>query len=248
MLHAAATQGQWPRVRAHRAVPPRADGACGATCMRIPSSASRRSTPPPGCRRRCELCGVDEVHTGIGKTGVVGVIQGQQHGSGRMIGLRADMDALPMHEDNDFAWKSAHDGHDARLRPRRPHGDAGRRGALPGRDAQLRRHRRPDLPAGRGRLRRRQGDDRGRPVRALPGRSGLRACTTGRPCKPGTVGINAGADDGRGRPRRRSRSRGKGGHGAHAYLAVDPVLVAGAHHHGGADHRLAQRAARSTAR
>ena len=40
---------------------------------------------------------------------------------------------------------------------------------------------------------------------------------------------------------------GKGGHGAHAYLAVDPVLVAGAHHHRGAEHRLAQRAARSTA-
>jgi len=59
------------------------------------------------------LCGVDEVHTGIGKTGVVAVIRGRAGkagGSGRMIGLRADMDALPMTEHNDFAWKSTHTG------------------------------------------------------------------------------------------------------------------------------------------
>ena len=40
-----------------------------------------------------------EVHRGIGKTGVVGVIRGKRCDSGRMIGLRADMDALPMTED-----------------------------------------------------------------------------------------------------------------------------------------------------
>lgn len=70
------------------------------------------------------LCGVDEVHTGIGKTGVVGVIRGQRSNSGKLIGLRADMDALPMQEANDFAWKSTtpglmhgcgHDGHTAML-------------------------------------------------------------------------------------------------------------------------------------
>ena len=70
------------------------------------------------------LCGVDEVHTGIGKTGVVAVIKGQRTTSGRMIGLRADMDALPIAELNDFAWKSSrpglmhgcgHDGHTAML-------------------------------------------------------------------------------------------------------------------------------------
>ena len=77
------------------------------------------------------LCGVDEVHTGIGKTGVVALIHGQPHAPGasagsapRMIGLRADMDALPLHEHNDVAWKSAspglmhacgHDGHTAML-------------------------------------------------------------------------------------------------------------------------------------
>ena len=39
--------------------------------------------------------GCDEVVTGIGKTGVVGVIRGKGHGTGRVIGLRAVMDALP---------------------------------------------------------------------------------------------------------------------------------------------------------
>jgi len=54
--------------------------------------------------------GVDEIHEGIGKTGVVGIIHGQQQSSGRMIGLRADMDALPITELNDCAWKSTHSG------------------------------------------------------------------------------------------------------------------------------------------
>ena len=39
----------------------------------------------------------------------------------------------------------------------------------------------------------------------------------------------------------RSRSTASGGHGAHPHAAIDPVLVAGAHHHGGAVDRLAQR-------
>ncbi len=68
--------------------------------------------------------GVDEVHTGIGRTGVVGVVRGRRSTSGRSIGLRADMDALPMKEENDFAWRSTksglmhgcgHDGHVAML-------------------------------------------------------------------------------------------------------------------------------------
>lgn len=48
-----------------------------------------------------------EVHTGIGKTGVVGVLR---NGAGPTIGLRADMDALPISEANDFAHRSRHDG------------------------------------------------------------------------------------------------------------------------------------------
>ncbi len=66
--------------------------------------------------------GVDEVHTGIGRTGVVGVIKGRP-GKGT-IGLRADMDALPIHEETGvpYASKTAgtmhacgHDGHTTML-------------------------------------------------------------------------------------------------------------------------------------
>jgi amidohydrolase len=68
--------------------------------------------------------GVDEVVTGIGRTGVVGVIRGRRTGSGRAIGLRADMDALPIQEVLDHPYKSrnagimhacGHDGHTAML-------------------------------------------------------------------------------------------------------------------------------------
>jgi len=51
-----------------------------------------------------------EVHRGLAKTGVVGVIPGRKKASGRGIGLRADMDCLPMHEKNSFAHKSQHEG------------------------------------------------------------------------------------------------------------------------------------------
>jgi amidohydrolase len=72
--------------------------------------------------------GCDEVVTGIGRTGVVGVIRGGKGGTGgpagRVIGLRADMDALPIEEANDVPYKSTvpgkmhacgHDGHTAML-------------------------------------------------------------------------------------------------------------------------------------
>ena len=48
-----------------------------------------------------------EVHRGLAKTGVVGVLK---NGDGPSIGLRADMDALPIHEANDFDHRSKHDG------------------------------------------------------------------------------------------------------------------------------------------
>ena len=51
-----------------------------------------------------------ETHRGMAKTGVVGIIHGQSNTSGRMIGLRADIDALPMQEANDFDHKSQIDG------------------------------------------------------------------------------------------------------------------------------------------
>ncbi len=68
--------------------------------------------------------GVDEVHEGIGRTGVVGVIRGRTNNSGRAIGLRADMDALPIAEitGKDYASEvpgkmhaCGHDGHTTML-------------------------------------------------------------------------------------------------------------------------------------
>ncbi len=68
--------------------------------------------------------GVDEVTTGIGRTGVVGVIRGRGNGGGRVIGLRADMDALPIREATGKPYASTidgrmhacgHDGHTAML-------------------------------------------------------------------------------------------------------------------------------------
>ncbi|MEO8165644.1 MAG: amidohydrolase, partial [Betaproteobacteria bacterium] len=50
-----------------------------------------------------------EVHRGLAKTGLVGVIPGQRAGA-RAIGLRADMDCLPMHEAATRPHKSRHDG------------------------------------------------------------------------------------------------------------------------------------------
>ena len=68
--------------------------------------------------------GLDEVVTGIGRTGVVGVIKGRNGGEGRVIALRADMDALPITERTGAAYASTvpgkmhacgHDGHTAML-------------------------------------------------------------------------------------------------------------------------------------
>ena len=68
--------------------------------------------------------GVDEVVTGIGRTGVVAVIGGRRRSSGKVIGLRADMDALPIQESGRPAYVSTspgkmhacgHDGHMAML-------------------------------------------------------------------------------------------------------------------------------------
>jgi hippurate hydrolase len=73
---------------------------------------------------RLAAFGVDEVVTGLGRTGVVGVIKGRSDGSGKVIGLRADMDALPIEEATDVPYRSGtpgvmhacgHDGHTAML-------------------------------------------------------------------------------------------------------------------------------------
>ena len=68
--------------------------------------------------------GCDQVIEGIGKTGVVGVINGQTNQSGKVIGLRADMDALPINEETGLDYSSkipgamhacGHDGHTSML-------------------------------------------------------------------------------------------------------------------------------------
>ena len=53
--------------------------------------------------------GVDELHTGLGKTGVVGLVHGRRQGN-RRVGLRADMDALPIHEISGVEYTSQNDG------------------------------------------------------------------------------------------------------------------------------------------
>ncbi len=73
---------------------------------------------------RLKEFGVDEITPGIGKTGVVAVIKGKSDTKGRVIGLRADMDALPIEEDTGLDYASnvpgkmhacGHDGHTAML-------------------------------------------------------------------------------------------------------------------------------------
>ncbi len=59
---------------------------------------------------RLKAFGVDEIVTGIGRTGVVGVIHGRTSASGKVVGLRADMDALPIREIRDLPHKSTVDG------------------------------------------------------------------------------------------------------------------------------------------
>ena len=168
--------------------------------------------------------GVDEIHEGIGKTGVVGVVHGASRGSGRMIGLRADMDALPMSEDNDFAWRSCtrglmhgcgHDGHTT---------------MLVGAARYLAETRRFDgsavlifQPGEEGFAGAKAMIDDGLfdrfPVEAVYAMHNWPSLPAGH------VGVNPG-------PMMAAADRieivvhGKGGHGAHPYLAVDPVLVA----------------------
>ncbi len=170
-----------------------------------------------------KACGVDEVHTGIGKTGVVGVVRGRGTGR-RMIGLRADMDALTMGEANDFPWRSTrtgmmhgcgHDGHTA---------------MLVGAARYLAETRQFD---GTAVLIFQPGEEGFAGARAMI-QDGLfdrfpveavYAMHNWPSLKPGMVGTNPG-------PMMAAADRvtievtGKGGHGAHAYLATDPVLVA----------------------
>src|SRR3981189_969287 len=81
--------------------------------------------PAASVAEKLNAFGCDEVVPGIGRTGVVGVVKGNRPGGTRkVIGLRADMDALPLQEANNLPYKSTvpgkmhacgHDGHTAML-------------------------------------------------------------------------------------------------------------------------------------
>jgi hippurate hydrolase len=177
-----------------------------------------------------KVCGVDELHTGVGKTGVVAVIHGRGKGSSinkevAAIGLRADMDALPITENNDFNWRST--------QPGRMHGCGhdGHTAMLIGAARYLSETRNFD---GKAVLIFQPGEEGYNGARAMmedglferfPVRS-IYAMHNWPAMRPGTVGINPG-------PMMAASDRitititGRGGHGAHPYNAIDPVLVAG---------------------
>jgi amidohydrolase len=178
-------------------------------------------------KQALELCGVDDIYTGIGKTGVVGIVRGKGQGgqSKRMMGLRADMDALPMTEHNAFGWKSA--------TPGRMHGCGhdGHTTMLVGAARYLAETRNFDGTAvlifqpgeegcGGAQAMIDDGLFERFPVEAAFAMHNWPAMP------PGMVGINPG-------PMMAAADRitititGKGGHGAHAYMTIDPVLVAG---------------------
>jgi hippurate hydrolase len=166
-----------------------------------------------------------EHHAGIGRTGIVAVIRGRTDTRGASVGLRADMDALPMQEENDFAHRSryegrmhgcGHDGHTTMLLAAARYlaetrafdgtaylifqpGEEGFAGAKAMIDDGLFER----FPA--------------QQVFALHNWPGL---------APGRIGITPG-------PAMAAADRieitidGRGGHGAHPHAAIDPVLVAG---------------------
>ena len=173
-----------------------------------------------------KVCGVDEIHDDIGRTGIVGVIRGRTTANRAMVGLRADMDALPMTEHNDFSWKSSkqglmhgcgHDGHTAMLvgaaRYLAATRDFDGTAVLvfqPGEDG----HAGAKFMIEDGLF------DRF-PVQSIYAMHNWHAM------KPGTVGLNSGAMMAAA-DRITIEITGRGGHGAHAYQTVD-VLVVAAH-------------------
>src|SRR2546428_7998639 len=168
-----------------------------------------------------------EYHAGVGKTGVVAVIPGRRRDSGRAVGLRADMAALPMHEENDFPHVSrfkgrmhgcGHDGHTAMLLGGARYLAGVRRfdGTVylifqPGEEG---------FGGGKAMV-----DDGlfarfpAEAIYALHNWPGL---------PPGTIAVRPGpmmaAAD-----RIEIHIEGRGGHRAHPYLSIHPVLVAGPH-------------------
>jgi len=165
-----------------------------------------------------------EVYRGIGQTGVVGVIHGQKVDSGRMIGLRADMDALPMQETGEAPYKSTvsgvmhgcgHDGHTTILLAAAKYLAKTRH--FNGTVALIFQPAEEGLGGAKAMV------DDGLFDR-FPCES-VYALHNWPALEPGVIGINPG-------PMMAAADKfkivinGKGGHGAHPYQTIDPVLVA----------------------
>ncbi len=171
---------------------------------------------------RLESFGGITVERGIAGTGVVGTLR---NGDGPGIGLRADMDALRMPRKRTSSLTAQRIP--ARCTPAATTAIPPCCSVRPSiwRDTRaLSRHRAVHLPAGRGERGRRSGDGRGRAVRALPGRRGLRPAQLAGHAG-GPHGAGDGADDGVMRPASRSSSLGRGCHAAMPHLGSDTVLA-----------------------
>ena len=173
---------------------------------------------------RLAVLGIEH-HTGIGRTGVVAVVPGRETASGRAIGLRADMDALPMQEENAFAHRSRYDG--------RMHGCGhdGHTTMLLAAARYLAETRNFDgtaylifQPGEEGYAGAREMIDDGLFER-FPAQQ-VFALHNWPALPPGRIGVTPG-------PAMAAADRveiaidGRGGHGAHPHAAIDPVLVAG---------------------
>ena len=164
-----------------------------------------------------------EVHRGVGKTGVVGIIRGQRDDSQRMIGLRADMDALPMQEMGEHSHASrtagvmhgcGHDGHTTILLAAARYLATYRQ--FNGSVAVIFQPAEEGLGGAQAMIE--DGLFERFPCEAIYALHNWPALA------PGMVGLNSG-------PMMASADRfeicvtGRGGHGAHPYQAIDPVLV-----------------------
>ena len=166
--------------------------------------------------------GCDEVVTGIGRTGVVGVINGRL-GDGPTLGLRADMDALPIAEESGVAYASrtagkmhacGHDGHTSMLLGAARHLAATR--AFRGRVAVI--FQPGEELSGGGKLMLDDGLMERFDISSVYGMHNKPGLAVGQfAIRPGAMMASGDAFS--------IEVTGKGGHAAHPHQAVDPVFI-----------------------
>ncbi|HWV24781.1 MAG TPA: amidohydrolase [Thermomicrobiales bacterium] len=174
---------------------------------------------------RLEQLGVEDIKTGVGRTGVTGLIRGRK-GDGKVVMLRADMDALPILEENDVDYKSevdgkmhacGHDAHTAMLL-----GVArilmDRRDEFKG-TVKLLFQPAEEVPPGGAIEMIRDGALEDPHVDACIGQHVASSIPSG------VIAVRSGPDSA-GSDRFRAVIQGKGGHAARPQVAVDPVVVA----------------------